>query len=214
MESSSCPNWLCTDSTRRITRIRAIAYSSGDLRTTVISYKYDGKHGWSTISVACSSRGSTRTAETVHLISSSQTRRSLVMAVQLSVIRRKSSKSLRPRTCLANGRSTSMGHGPSSRSEPRRGPQALALLQSGRRRQSCQMCCGYLIDLGSRVATSSSTTTSARPVASSTLSPGTLSTKAVRPKSVASYWHVPLGGIRNRAGEAGQRGQDNCDQCS
>lgn len=49
MESGSCPNWLCTDSARRITRIRAIAYSSGELRTTIHRYKYRGKQGWSLI---------------------------------------------------------------------------------------------------------------------------------------------------------------------
>ena len=49
VESGSCPNWLCTDPARRITRIRAIAYSSGELRTTIHRYKYKGKQGWSLI---------------------------------------------------------------------------------------------------------------------------------------------------------------------
>src|SRR5579875_1760585 len=49
VESVSCPNWLCTDPARRITRIRAIAYSSGELRKTILRYKYDGMKGWSLI---------------------------------------------------------------------------------------------------------------------------------------------------------------------
>jgi len=49
VESGSCPNWLCADPARRITRIRAIAYSSGELRTAIIRYKYKGKKGWSLI---------------------------------------------------------------------------------------------------------------------------------------------------------------------
>jgi len=49
MERGSCPNWLCADPARRITRIRAIAYSSGELRTAIHRYKYKGKHGWSRI---------------------------------------------------------------------------------------------------------------------------------------------------------------------
>lgn len=49
VESGPCPNWLCTDPNRRITRIRAIAYSSGELRTTIHRYKYKGKQGWSLI---------------------------------------------------------------------------------------------------------------------------------------------------------------------
>lgn len=49
LEDGTCPNGLCRDQNRRISRIRAIAYSSGDLRRTILRYKYDGKHGWSLI---------------------------------------------------------------------------------------------------------------------------------------------------------------------
>lgn len=49
LTGDTCPNWLCTDPQRRITRIRAIAYSSGELRTTIHRYKYKGKQGWSLI---------------------------------------------------------------------------------------------------------------------------------------------------------------------
>ncbi len=49
VEQGPCPNWLCNDPNRRISRIRAIAYSSGELRTTIHRYKYQGKHGWSLI---------------------------------------------------------------------------------------------------------------------------------------------------------------------
>ena len=49
VEGSSCQNWLCTDSTRRITRIQAIAYLSGDLQTAIHRYKYDSKRSWSLI---------------------------------------------------------------------------------------------------------------------------------------------------------------------
>ncbi len=45
----TCPNWLCTDPARRISRIRAIAYFSGPLRSTILEYKYNGGHGWSLI---------------------------------------------------------------------------------------------------------------------------------------------------------------------
>lgn len=45
----SCPNWLCADPRRRITRIRAIAYSSGPLRLKIHAYKYDNKIGWGPI---------------------------------------------------------------------------------------------------------------------------------------------------------------------
>ena len=41
-EDGSCPNWLCTDPQRRISRIHAIAYLSGSLRTRILRYKYDG----------------------------------------------------------------------------------------------------------------------------------------------------------------------------
>lgn len=49
VERGSCPNWLCTDPARRITRIRAIAYLSGELQTTIHCYKYKAKYGWSLI---------------------------------------------------------------------------------------------------------------------------------------------------------------------
>jgi predicted amidophosphoribosyltransferase len=49
MVSGSCPNWLCNDPARRIKRIRAIAYFSGELRTAIQRYKYDKKYGWSLI---------------------------------------------------------------------------------------------------------------------------------------------------------------------
>lgn len=46
---SSCPNWLCADPRRRISRIQAIAYLSGSLRSKIIRYKYEGAYGWSLI---------------------------------------------------------------------------------------------------------------------------------------------------------------------
>jgi len=49
LEGSDCPNWLCSDPTRRIAKIHAIAYSSGPLRKTILNYKYDGRTGWSLI---------------------------------------------------------------------------------------------------------------------------------------------------------------------
>lgn len=49
IESGSCSNWLCLDPNRRITRIRAIAYFSGELQTAIKTYKYNGKRGWSLI---------------------------------------------------------------------------------------------------------------------------------------------------------------------
>jgi predicted amidophosphoribosyltransferase len=49
LDGAECPNWLCADPTRSITRIRAIAYSSGALRTRILRYKYDGMWGWSLI---------------------------------------------------------------------------------------------------------------------------------------------------------------------
>ncbi len=49
VESGPCPNWLCSDPDRRITKIRAIAYSSGQLRNTIHRYKYLDKPGWSLI---------------------------------------------------------------------------------------------------------------------------------------------------------------------
>jgi len=48
-DDGSCPNWLCSDATRRIRRIGAIAYSSGSLRDKILSYKYDGRSGWALI---------------------------------------------------------------------------------------------------------------------------------------------------------------------
>ncbi len=45
----TCPNWLCSDPTRRIERIDAIGYLSGPLRRKIVSYKYDDKYGWATI---------------------------------------------------------------------------------------------------------------------------------------------------------------------
>jgi predicted amidophosphoribosyltransferase len=45
----SCPNWLCDDPGRRIHRIDAIAYLSGELRVRLHRYKYGGKSGWSLI---------------------------------------------------------------------------------------------------------------------------------------------------------------------
>jgi predicted amidophosphoribosyltransferase len=48
-DDGSCPNWLCSDPRRRISRIHAIAYLSGSLRNKIIRYKYDGAYGWSLI---------------------------------------------------------------------------------------------------------------------------------------------------------------------
>jgi predicted amidophosphoribosyltransferase len=45
----TCPNWLCTDPWRRITRIHAIAYQSGPLQRVINNYKYAGARGWSLI---------------------------------------------------------------------------------------------------------------------------------------------------------------------
>src|ERR1022692_2632121 len=45
----ACPNWLCSDPARRIERIDAIAYSSGELRQKIHRYKYNGKTGWALI---------------------------------------------------------------------------------------------------------------------------------------------------------------------
>jgi predicted amidophosphoribosyltransferase len=49
LDGDHCPNWLCADRARTITRIRAIAYSSGELRKKIHRYKYDGMSGWSLI---------------------------------------------------------------------------------------------------------------------------------------------------------------------
>jgi predicted amidophosphoribosyltransferase len=48
-DDGSCPNWLCDDPGRRIERINAIAYLSGELRVKIHRYKYEGKTGWSLI---------------------------------------------------------------------------------------------------------------------------------------------------------------------
>jgi len=48
-DDGSCPNWLCDDPGRRIQRIDAIAYLSGELRIRIHWYKYDGRSGWSLI---------------------------------------------------------------------------------------------------------------------------------------------------------------------
>ena len=48
-DDGSCPNWLCTDPRRRISRIHAIAYLSGSLRNRIHRYKYEGAYGWSLI---------------------------------------------------------------------------------------------------------------------------------------------------------------------
>lgn len=48
-EDGTCPNWLCTDDGRSISRIHAIAYQSGSLRAVINNYKYRGAHGWSLI---------------------------------------------------------------------------------------------------------------------------------------------------------------------
>lgn len=45
----SCPNLLCIDPRRRISRIYAVAYLSGSLRNKILRYKYDGAYGWSLI---------------------------------------------------------------------------------------------------------------------------------------------------------------------
>jgi predicted amidophosphoribosyltransferase len=44
-----CRNWLCNDAGRRIARIDAIAYDSGELRSKIRRYKYEGKSGWALI---------------------------------------------------------------------------------------------------------------------------------------------------------------------
>ncbi len=44
-----CRNWLCNDDDRRITRIDAIAYYSGELASKIRRYKYQGKFGWKLI---------------------------------------------------------------------------------------------------------------------------------------------------------------------
>jgi predicted amidophosphoribosyltransferase len=49
LDGGDCPNWLCTDPERRISKIDAIAYLSGALRDKVHRYKYEGMWGWSII---------------------------------------------------------------------------------------------------------------------------------------------------------------------
>jgi predicted amidophosphoribosyltransferase len=48
-DDGTCPNWLCSDPGRRISRIHAIAYQSGSLRTVINNCKYNGAQGWSLI---------------------------------------------------------------------------------------------------------------------------------------------------------------------
>ena len=49
MTGDQCPNWLCSDPNRSITRIQAIAYHNGSLRDAIIKYKYQEKNGWSLV---------------------------------------------------------------------------------------------------------------------------------------------------------------------
>lgn len=49
LDHGHCPNALCRDPHRRIDRIRAIAYLSGDLRHTIHRYKYYHRTGWRVI---------------------------------------------------------------------------------------------------------------------------------------------------------------------
>jgi predicted amidophosphoribosyltransferase len=50
LDGGACPNWLCRPgSGRRIQRIWAIAYHSGDLRNKIIGYKYEGRRHWAPI---------------------------------------------------------------------------------------------------------------------------------------------------------------------
>jgi predicted amidophosphoribosyltransferase len=44
-----CRNRLCNDPHRRIISIDAVAVFSGDLRSTIHQYKYEGQHGWARI---------------------------------------------------------------------------------------------------------------------------------------------------------------------
>ena len=48
-DDGRCPNWLCADPRRRISRIHCIAYQSGSLRKVINNYKYSGAYGWSLI---------------------------------------------------------------------------------------------------------------------------------------------------------------------
>jgi predicted amidophosphoribosyltransferase len=45
----TCPNWLCTNPRRHISRIHAIAYQSGPLRAVISKYKYEGARHWALI---------------------------------------------------------------------------------------------------------------------------------------------------------------------
>jgi predicted amidophosphoribosyltransferase len=47
--SGSCPNELCRNSRRRISKIHAIGYQSGSLRRVINSYKYRGTRSWSVV---------------------------------------------------------------------------------------------------------------------------------------------------------------------
>jgi predicted amidophosphoribosyltransferase len=47
--TGSCPNVLCTDPDRRISRIHAIGYQSGQLKRIISIYKYRGGHAWALI---------------------------------------------------------------------------------------------------------------------------------------------------------------------
>jgi predicted amidophosphoribosyltransferase len=49
MSFGTCWNSLCRDPQRRIARIRAIAYLSGDLQRKIWDYKYKGRTAWATI---------------------------------------------------------------------------------------------------------------------------------------------------------------------
>jgi len=44
-----CTNELCRGAGRRISRIRAIGYQSGPLRSVIVSYKYRGTRSWSVV---------------------------------------------------------------------------------------------------------------------------------------------------------------------
>jgi predicted amidophosphoribosyltransferase len=41
-----CPNGLCADPGRRISRVHAVAYETGPLRQIIIDYKYEGLTSW------------------------------------------------------------------------------------------------------------------------------------------------------------------------
>jgi predicted amidophosphoribosyltransferase len=44
--AGSCPNELCRNPRRRVSRIHAIGYQSGPLRRAIYSYKYGGTRSW------------------------------------------------------------------------------------------------------------------------------------------------------------------------